>query len=422
MAGAEEGPQDQGAGRRLWRGRDYRAWFIGDTFSQAGLFIGIFAFSLLAFHVTGDTATAGLVGAVSALSQGLSTLPGGYLADRVDRRRLLILAGLSASIVYGALAVLAFMDLLSTVSLLVFAAVGGLVGGIFATITDVVLPQIVTKDLLPSASAANQSRDAAIQLGASPLSGLLFGLAPALPFFVTSILRLGQAGAGAALRADLRPQPGEGSSPDDVALSAGLRWLVRWAQPRTLILLVLGVNFALGATGMAILLNQQQIGTPPWQIGLIQTVQGVGVLLGGLALGALTRTLTGGRIIRLSLIIIGIAFLAVSLTQNVWATAALALLASLPLIPLNAMQGSFVALLIPDRIRGRVLSIEGLATSVAGAIGPAVAGLLLKHGGYVVAILVPVGVFVVLLLVSLVSRAVSSVPMQGEFDRIQPLE
>ena len=204
---AEHSPADEVGGDRpssLWKVRDYKVWFTGDTFSQLGLFVGVFAFTLLAFHVTRDNAVAGLIGSASALAQSLSILPGGLLLDRIDRRALMIGSGVVAFVVYGALAFAALAGLLDTALLLVFAVAGGIVGGLFANVTDVVLPRIVGNQLLPDASAANQARDAAIQLGASPLSGLLFGIHPSLPLLVTAIARLEEAGAGTK---ETKPQP-----------------------------------------------------------------------------------------------------------------------------------------------------------------------------------------------------------------------
>lgn len=421
---AEHSPADEVGGDRpssLWKVRDYRVWFIGDTFSQLGLFVGVFAFTLLAFHVTRDTAVAGLIGSASALAQSLSILPGGLLLDRIDRRALMIGSGVVAFVVYGALAFAALAGLLDTALLLVFAVAGGIVGGLFANVTDVVLPRIVGNQLLPDASAANQARDAAIQLGASPLSGLLFGIHPSLPLLVTAIARLGEAGAGIALRTDLRPGAHETAAPGEADVTAGLRWLRRWAPPRVLILLVLGVNFALASCGTAIVLSQQQLSTEPWKIGIIQTFQGVGILLGAIALTRVSRSMTGGAIIRASICVVGAAFFGAIFTQDVWVIALLALVASLPLIPLNAMQGSYLALLIPDALRGRVLSIQTFLASIAAAIAPAVAGLLLKYGGYAAAIAIPVGLLGVVIVAALLSRSVSGIPRKSDLESVTPL-
>ena len=56
-----------------WRVRDYRSWFVADTASALGTTIGGFAFTLVAYAVSHDVTTAGMVGTVFALCEGLGT-------------------------------------------------------------------------------------------------------------------------------------------------------------------------------------------------------------------------------------------------------------------------------------------------------------------------------------------------------------
>lgn len=405
--------------RRLWGSRQYRVWFLGDSLNQVGTFVGAFAFTLLGYQVAGDVLTAGIIGSASAAAQCLMLLPGGVLMDHTDRRRLLVAAAAVVALLWLLVAGLLWAGTMSVALLLALAIGTGAVAGAFENLTDVMLPQIVTGDLLPEATAANEGRDAGLQLGASPLSGLLFGVHPSLPFIVSAIARAGQMAAALSLRGSFIP--GRQAGLARPSWTAGIRWLLRWRQPRTLVLLIAGVNLSLALSGMTIILSQQQLGTAPWQIGVIQTFQGVGVLLGALLLMGMLPRLTGARIIRMSIYTIGIAVGAAMLTRDPWTIAMLGLLASLPIIPLNAVQGAFLALQIPDQLRGRVLSASTLVTAVLVAPAPLLAGALLDALGYEVAI----GVAAVLLLsigtVALLSRSVGAVPMSSEFDECEPL-
>lgn len=405
--------------RRLWGSPQYRVWFLGDSLNQVGTFVGAFAFTLLGYQVAGDVFVAGLVGSTSAAAQCLMLLPGGVWMDRTDRKRLLVISAVVAALLWLIVAAKLVAGTMSVPTLFVLAAATGAVAGSFENLTDVMLPQIVTGDLLPEATAANEARDAGLQLGASPVSGLLFGVHPALPFIVSAIARAGQTVAAASLRGPFIPERENGRTRH--SWTAGIRWLLRWTQPRTLILLVAGVNLALALSGMTIILSQQQLGTPPWQIGLIQTFQGVGVLLGALLLMGILPRLTGARIIRISIFTIGIAVGAATLTRDPWMIAILGLLASLPIIPLNALQGSYLALQIPDQLRGRVLSASALVTAVVVAPAPLLSGALLDTFGYEVAIGLAAALLLSIGAVALLSRSVGSVPMASEFDENEPL-
>ncbi|WP_341946863.1 MFS transporter [Microbacterium sp. LWH11-1.2] len=404
----------------VWRVRDYRAWFVGDTLTQVGLSVGSFAFTLLGYHLTADAFLAGLIGTVSAAARAVAILPGGVLADMFDARRLMIWSGLGAFGIYGVLSGMYLTETLTTGSLLVIAACEGMVVGLFFNVTDVALPRIVGKELLADASAANQSRDAAIRLAAAPVSGFLFGLHPSVPLIVSAVTRLGEVGSALAIKKNLAPERRD-DAPAVRSLSSGSRWLAAWRQPRVLIGLVVLVNFALGACGMTIVLSQQEAGTPAWQIGIIQTFQGAGVLAGGVVVGWALRRLSGQRIVQISICTITIAFSGLLFTQSVWVVAVLGFVASLPLIPLNAVQGSFLALIIPDQIRGRVLSLSSLLGSLAGALAPLLAGTLLEYSNYATAIGVPLAILASAAIAAVFSKAVASIPRRSEFGRIEAL-
>ncbi|WP_161804366.1 MFS transporter [Microbacterium sp. GCS4] len=415
---ADDG-QNAESRRRLWGSREYRAWFASDSLSQIGTFVGGFAFTLLGFHVTGDVLLAGVVGSIAALAQCLALLPGGVLIDRVDRRRLLLVSGAVAAAVWAMTAALLLTGAMTAAVLMVLAAASGLVTGALENLSDAMLPQVVPGDLLPAATAANEGRDAGLQLGAAPLSGLLFGVHPVLPFVVSAVARVGQFFAALSLRGDYAAERGlDGTR----RWTAGIRWLIRWGQPRTLVLLVAGVNVALAMCGTAIILSQQARGTAAWQIGLIQTFQGVGVLLGAVLLMGVMPRLSGAWIIRCAVVAMGIAVGAAAFTQDMWTIAVIGLLASLPIIPLNAVQGAYVSLLIPNRLRGRVLAATALVTAVLAAPASALAGILLELFGYPAAIVTAAAILLGVGAIAICSRSVGSVPRASDFDDCVPLE
>ncbi|MEV4738437.1 MULTISPECIES: MFS transporter [unclassified Microbacterium] len=415
---ADDG-QNADSRRRLWRSREYRAWFASDSLSQIGTFVGGFAFTLLGYHVTGDVLLAGIVGTISAFAHCLALLPGGVLIDHADRRRLLLLSGAVATVVWALIATLLLTGGMTVVALFVLAVLSGLAAGALENLSDAMLPQVVPGDLLPSATAANEGRDAGLQLGAAPVAGLFFGMHPALPFVVSAVARVGQFFTAMSLRGNYAADRGQDGTR---RWTDGIRWLILRGQPRTLVLLVAGVNVALAMSGTAIILSQQTRGTEAWQIGLIQTFQGVGVLLGALLLMGVMPRLSGAWIIRCAVLAMGIAVGAAAFTQDMWTIAVIGLLASLPIIPLNAVQGAYVSLLIPNRLRGRVLAATALVTAVLAAPASALTGILLDHFGYATAVGTAAAILLSVGAIAICSRSVGSVPRASEFDDCVPLE
>src|SRR5690606_24219880 len=127
------------------------------------------------------------------------------LADRHDLRRLMMLSGATAATVVAGMVAVLQLDL----GLLALGALNLLAGvraGLLAGASDAALKQVVPAALLPTASSANQARDAAVAMGGPPLGGLLLGVG-ALPALAAAGAAPLVAAVGAlVLRGDFRPE------------------------------------------------------------------------------------------------------------------------------------------------------------------------------------------------------------------------
>lgn len=151
----------------LMRQREYRYWFLCDTSSQIGVVVGGFAFTLLGYTVTHNYVLSGLAGTLNSLVTAFMVIPGGIISDYHDRRHLIILSGAFAAALDAALALTLLAGRMSAPLLFVFVTANGALSGLFSNTTNVALPQVVGKNQLADATAANQSRDAVLQLAAS---------------------------------------------------------------------------------------------------------------------------------------------------------------------------------------------------------------------------------------------------------------
>ena len=167
-----------------------------------------FAVPLVTLVVTGEPALAGLVAAAGALGRVAGTLPGGVLADRHDRRRLMVLGGLLGAGLTGLLVAAFLAGVLGTGWLLAANAAIGLRTGLFGSASNAALPAVVDKRRLGAALSANQGRDAGIAMGAGPASGALLAAGTVLPLVVSSVGHLVAAVSASRIRADLHPRAG----------------------------------------------------------------------------------------------------------------------------------------------------------------------------------------------------------------------
>lgn len=452
--------QPHQAPRPLLSQHDYVFWFIGDTSVTIGNFIGAFAFTLLAYPISGSVGIAGLVGGLYSIAQAVTMIPGGLLSDKVNRRTLMYCCSLAGFTVLAALIAVYAAGLMTIPLLMAFAIIRGLVSGLLGNITNVVLPQIVSKNQLAQAMGSNQSRDAIIQILSTPVTGFLYGLAPEIPFLISALLFALLSLATKPIRADLRPgsEESDDSSPSGspakdnggtektLATSAGTRstgtntadpntatkkhnplseilvWFLH-ARAAAMVLLVSGfVNFGISLILTVVILDQQQLKTAPALIGLLDSASGIGMILGALGLGWISRKFTGGKIMILSIAWITLFMVPLAFTTNISMLAVLLFTSTLPLISVNSVLGAFSALLIPNRLRGRILATGGLIFAGVSSLANVLGGFMLQYWGYRVTLLVGSGFMLASLLVCLLSSDIRAIPMQNEFDSIQPIE
>ena len=146
------------------------------------------------------------------------------------------------------------------------------------------------------------------------------------------------------------------------------------------------------------------------------------MILGALGLGWISRKFTGGKIMILSIAWITFFLFPLAFSTNVAYLAVMLFLSTLPLVVVNSIIGAFSALLIPNRLRGRIVAAQGLIFAGVSSLANVLGGFMLQYWGYRVTLLVGSGFMLASLLVCLLSSDIRAIPMQNEFDSIQPIE
>jgi MFS family permease len=96
--------------RDLLANRNFALLWIGDVLSEFGSQATAVAMPLLVLSLTGSPAKAGLVAFARSIAYPLSPLPAGVLADRFDRRQLMILCALGRAVAMGSVALVLALD------------------------------------------------------------------------------------------------------------------------------------------------------------------------------------------------------------------------------------------------------------------------------------------------------------------------
>ena len=375
----------------LWRNREFNLLWTSQSLSDLGGAVAQLAVPLLVLALTGSAVQAGVAGTVAQVTSLLARLPGGVLADRVNRRTAMLTCDTIRLVTFAGLAGAVAAHRAGLTVIIVVAVVDAICGTLFNSAEHAALRSIVPVPQLTDAVARNEARTYGTSLAGPPLGGLLFGLAPALPFLGNALSYLASLAGIALIRKPLQATLAEPPAGPAAALLEGQRFVFGNSFLRAVLTIAAPLNFALNGTIFTIIVTLQRHRVTPGVIGLTETIVGVGGLAGAFLAPALQRLLPFTALIRF-ICWAATAVLAVSalLTPSLIAAVPLALAVFLG-PACNAALFGYQAAITPDRLQGRVLSVMFLTATSAAAAAPLLAGVLVTAFGSRVAVLVFAG-------------------------------
>jgi predicted MFS family arabinose efflux permease len=402
--------------RGLLHNGDYLKLLSGQTISSIGSAMSSFVFTLLGLAITGSPVQAGLVGAAGALGQTLMSLPGGALADRWNRRRIMIGYSLAGTVLYGSVAVAGWLHALTLPHLLAVSLLSGAGYVMFVPAEAGALRQIVNSDDIGTAMAANSGRQNLAGLIGAPLGGLLYSIGRVIPVAIDALSYLVMTAMLATIRHPLPAAEPDGDGPEPMlkAIRSGLTWMFRQPALRTIAAVATILNFAANGTFIVLILSMQQRGVPTSVIGLLETGIGAGGLLGAIAAPKLLAKFSTGKITIVSGWITTVTFSATAFTTRAPVLIALPMIAIFLLPALNSGLFGYQMLITPDNLQGRARSAVMFLATSTNPLAPFLGGLLLGTAGTRPALLVFGGLLAVAAVLLTVSRSIRSIPLLSE--------
>lgn len=372
----------------LWRNREFNLLWSSQSLSDLGGAIAMLAVPLLVLEVTGSPVQAGMVGTAAQVTRLASRLPGGVLADRVNRRRAMLVCDVIRMVAFLVLAAAVATGHAGLAVIVVVAVIDAACGSLFNTTEHAALRSIVPARQLPAAVARNEARSYGATLAGPPLGGMLFGVTHALPFLGNALSYLASMVGIVLIRKPLQAEREEDPPGHAAALAEGLRFVFGNPFLRAVVVIAAPLNFALTGTTFTIIVTLQRHHVEPAVIGLTETIIGVGGLAGAFAAPILQRWFPFARLIR-GICWSASAVLVVSATLTGSVAAAVPMAAALFLGPAcNAALIGYQTAITPDRLQGRVLSVIFLAAMSAAAAAPLLAGVFVTTFGSTVTVLI----------------------------------
>jgi MFS family permease len=375
--------------RPLWRNRDYMLLWSGQLISSLGTNVTQIAFPLLVLAVTHSPARAGITGALAMIPYLFLSLPAGALVDRWDRKRIMILCDGGRALTMASVPLLAAVGHLTLVQLYLTALIEGTFFVFFSLSETACLPRVVPREQLPSASAQNEGGTVATGLIAPPLGGLLFqSVGQTVPFLLDGISYAASVISLRFIKTEFQDERQTTSRHLRTEIVAGLTWLWRNPLIRYMAFLTGGMNAAVGALYLSLIMLAKGQHTPSAAIGLMLAVVSIGGVLGAMAAPRIQKRFGFGQVIIPLFWVIALVWPLFTVAPNFLVLGALAAVIY-GLGPVyNAVQLSYRLALIPDNLQGRVNSAYRLVAYGSQPLGVVLSGLLLQIVGPVHTVLV----------------------------------
>ena len=371
--------------RSLRESQPFRRLWVGQLISLVGRQITLVAVPFQVYSLTRSALYVGLLGIVQAVPLICGSLGGGAIADRFDRRRVLIVTQLCLATCSGLLALGAFIGHPALLEIYAVVALAALVGAVDAPTRTAIIPNLVGVDRLPGALSLNIVLFQTTLVAGPAIGGLVIahlGLPAAYSVDVVTF-------SAAFIAVWLLPPQGRSSTERERPVAAILRGL-SFARRQPVILGGFAMDLAAMIFGLprAVfpVLAATTFHAGPQGLGLLYAAPGFGAVIAALASGSVARSKRLGRIIVVAIIAWGLAIIAFGFATTIWV--------ALILLAVAGGADSFSAVcrttimqrIAPDALRGRLTSLYFMVVTGGPNLGDVETGVVANAFGAEVAI------------------------------------
>jgi MFS family permease len=372
--------------RRLW---------LGTMLSGTGSAMTTFAITLQVYDLTRSTAAVGGIGLATFIPLLLIALPGGALADRVDRRRLVLAVTVGQALVSIALLALPTSGGAWLWALYALAAAGSALGAISTPARQTFVPRLVPTEQLAAAMALNRVISQVVMIAGPVLAGVVAAGAGLRGCYLADVASFAGAAWGVGRMPGMPPEvagpgsgtpagPGSGTPAgpggrprSGLALALeGLAFIRRTPALCGAFLADLNATFFALPTSLFPAINAERFGGSPRTLGLFMTAIGVGGLVSAMLAGPLRHASRLGLVMLACVAAWGGAFALFALAPSLWLTLLALALAGLVDTFTVVIRGMIVQETTPDELRGRVNAADFLIGAGGGQLGSVEAGVL----------------------------------------------
>lgn len=374
-------PDAPNAPRSLWRNRDYLLLWSGQAFSDIGGSVSELAYPLLVLAITHAAAQAGFVAALRAAPAVVLSLLAGVLVDRWNRRWVMLICDIGRALCLGSIPVAYALGHLTIWQLYVTALAEGSLMVVFNLAKTTAVAQVVAPEQLTAAMAQEELVEGTTTLCGPPLSGALYTLGAMLPFLADALSYAISIVTLSLIRTPFQRERPAGRRRLWAEMTEGMRWVARQPFILTMTLLMGAGTIVLSSEFLVVIILAQRQHASAFVIGLIIAVSGVGAILGSLLAPRLKSRLSVGHSVMVARWYFALSWPLYALFPVAPMLAAVQFGTGL-IDPIEDVPYFSHRLeLIPDELRGRVLSVCRMFPGMLRPLGLALTGILIQRLG-----------------------------------------
>ena len=338
--------------------------------------------SWLMYRLTGSALLLGAVGFAGLFPVLVLGPIAGHIADKYDRRRILIITQIAAMVLAFILAFLTLAHLIREWHLFVLATCLGIVNAFDMPARQAFIVQVVERDDLVNAIALNSTMFNGARIVGPAIAGLVVAaVGEGWCFFANGVSYIAVVVCLVIMRAT-RPPSAAGSGTAMEHIIEGFRYVATTAPVRALLILIGVVSF----TGMpyAVLMPifaDRILHAGPSGMGILMGAAGAGALASSVAM-ALRKSVQGlGKWVMLASMTFGASLIAFSSSRTFWLSAAFLVPVGAAMMMQMASSNTLIQSMVPDELRGRVMAVYSMMFLGIAPFGSLAAGTVSNHIG-----------------------------------------
>lgn len=362
--------------RTLQQHRNFRLFWLGQTLSLIGTWMQSMAEGWLALQLSNSALVVGIVASAQSLPILALSLYAGVLVDRTDKLRAVKIAQVAFSLQAGFLWWLTWSHHVTVGWLIAMAATNGLIASIEIPARQSLIVELVGREDLPGAIALNSSGfNLARVVGPSVAAIVIAALGLAWCFGVNALSYVAVLAGLFMIRLPPWLPPDDLASPME-GMREGVRYM-RGTPSVSALMKLVTVYSVLGVPYITLMpvVARDLLDMGAAGYGTLLACVGIGGLSGALWLAAIGHRFSRGRLLETTCLAFASLLIAFSLVRTVWAAYVILLALGFMMIVNSAQANSILQHLVPDEMRGRLMSAYSLVVvGLSQVIGSLVAG------------------------------------------------